>query len=196
MHQLKKSLFFFILIICSVSINAQEKIPIKSVMLNESKLSILGTSNVTDFECFYENDFQIDTLSHFLSIEKEIVRISGDTLKLTIDNFDCGKRGINRDFRKSLQSDEYPTIDISLINFKPSNELLEEVNVLISLAGTEKRYVLEFTSIYQDDGIIKIEGERTLSMTDFNIDPPKALFGLIKVRDELTITFTLFLKIQ
>jgi len=115
-------------------------------------------------------------------------------LKLGIKNFDCGRRGINRDFRNSLKSDEYPTIDLKLLSFAPSDSLLEEVNVLISLAGAEKKYILEFTSSYSSDGIVKIEGEQKLAMSDFNIDPPRALFGLIKVQDELTITFTLFLK--
>lgn len=50
--------------------------------MNESKLSILGTSNVTDFECLYDNDFRIDTLSHYLTLDQETINVSGDTLKL------------------------------------------------------------------------------------------------------------------
>ncbi len=177
-----------------MTLNAQEIISVKSTILGESNLSILGTSNVRDFECLYEGDFQVDTLSHFLTIENEIIRVKGDSLKLKIDTFDCGKRGINRDFRGSLQSDEFPTIDISLLNFSPSDELLEEAKVLIYLAGAQKKYVLEFISTYQDNGVVKIEGEQKLAMTDFNIDPPTTFFGLIKVQDELTIKFTLLFK--
>lgn len=120
--------------------------------------------------------------------------VSGDTLRLGIKNFDCGRRGINRDFRNTLKSDDYPSIDVSILSFAPSDSLLEEVNVLISLAGAEKKYILEFTSSYSSDGIVKIEGKQKLAMSDFNINPPKALFGLIKVRDELTIDFALYLK--
>jgi len=177
-----------------VNIRAQDNIPIKSTILDESKLSIFGTSNVTDFQCLNKEKFKVETLTHSLTIDNETVLVSGDTLKLQIDNFDCGRKGINKDFRKTLQSDEYPDIDISLLSFKTSSDLLEEVNIQISLAGTDKKYKLEFTSTYQEDGTIKIEGEQKLAMTDFNIDPPKALFGLIKVRDELVIKFTLFLK--
>lgn len=196
LNTLKENIFISVFIIYSFSmtINAQDIIPINSIILNDSKLSIIGASNVTDFECLYEDDFQTNTLSHFFTLENKVVRVSGDTLKLAIDNFDCGRRGINRDFRKSLKSNEYPSIDISLIDFESSNKLLERVNVLISLAGNERKYALEFKSTYQDEDIIEIQGEQKLSMTDFNIDPPTALLGLIKVRDELTIKFTLFLK--
>lgn len=187
-------LFFYLTCSFSGEINAQEIVAIKSTIMNESKLSILGTSNVTDFECLYDNDFRIDTLSHYLTLEQEIIKVSGDTLKLKIENFDCGKRGINKDFRNSLKSDVYPSIDISLISFKHSNKLLKEVNALISLAGSEKIFELEFTSSYLENGIIKIEGEQKLTMSDFNITPPRALLGLIKVRDELTIKFELLLK--
>ncbi|MEP0006452.1 MAG: YceI family protein [Balneola sp.] len=162
--------------------------------MNESKLSILGTSNVTDFECLYDNDFRIDTLSHYLTFDQGIIKVSGDTLKLKIENFDCGKRGINKDFRSSLKSNEYPSIDISLISFKQSDTLLKAVNVIISLAGSEKQFELEFKSSYLENGLIKIEGEQKLTMSDFNITPPRALLGLIKVRDELTIKFELLLK--
>lgn len=187
-------LFFYLTCSFSGEINAQEIVAIKSTIMNESKLSILGTSNVTDFECLYDNDFRIDTLSHYLALDQGIIKVSGDTLKLIIENFDCGKRGINKDFRSSLKSDEYPSIDISLISFKQSNRLLKEVNVLISLAGSEKIFELEFTSSYLENGLIKIEGEQKLTMSDFNITPPRALLGLIKVRDELTIKFELLLK--
>ena len=194
--KLIKNILLFFCLACSFSgkINAQKIAPVKSTILNDSKLSILGTSNVTDFECLYDDDFRIDTLSHSLTLDQDIIKVSGDSLKLKIENFDCGKRGINKDFRNSLKSDEYPSIDISLISFKQSDSLLKEVNVLISLAGSEKIFELEFTSSYLENGIIKIEGEQKLTMSDFNIDPPRALLGLIKVRDELTIKFELLFK--
>jgi len=194
--KLINNIFLFLCLACSFSekINAQEIVPVKSTILNESKLSILGTSNVTDFECLYDDDFRIDTLSHSLTLDQELIKVSGDSLKLKIENFDCGKRGINKDFRNSLKSNDYPSIDISLISFKQSNKLLKEVNVVISLAGSEKIFELEFTSSYLENEIIKIEGEQKLKMSDFNLDPPRALLGLIKVRDELTIKFELLLK--
>lgn len=194
--QVKKTVFLFSCIIYtfSIAVNAQEKIPIKSTILNESKLSILGTSNVTDFECLYEDNFQIDTLSHSLTLDDRMVRAFGDTLNLKIENFDCGRKGINKDFRNTLRSDLFPSIDISLLSFVPSDSLLEEVNVLISLAGADKKYALAINATYQDNGVIQIIGKQELTMTDFNLEPPKALFGLVKVRDELTIVFTLYLK--
>lgn len=62
------------------------------------------------------------------------------------------------------------------------------------MAGSEKQFELEFKSSYLENGIIKIEGEQELTMSDFNINPPRVLLGLIKVRDELTIKFELLLK--
>jgi len=162
--------------------------------LNQSKLRILGTSNVTDFECIYEDGFESDTLTHSVSFGEDLNLVSGDTLHLMIDSFDCGRRGINKDFRKALNSDEFPTIDISILNFENNTDLLEALNVLISIAGVQKEYTLTFNSSRKDQNIVKVEGERKLSMTDFNINPPKALFGLIKVQDDLTISFTISIK--
>jgi hypothetical protein len=42
-----------------------------------------------------------------------------------------------------------------------------------------------------DDNGIKLEGSYSLKMTDYGVDPPKALLGAIKTDNEVTINFSL-----
>jgi hypothetical protein len=37
--------------------------------------------------------------------------------------------------------------------------------------------------------MVALEGEKTFNMTDYAIEPPKALFGTITTGDEITIKF-------
>ena len=61
-------------------------------------------------------------------------------------------------------------------------------------AGVTKNYTLNFESDSPSEGVFRINGRQKLTIRDFNIEPPKALFGLIKVENELVISFDIFLR--
>lgn len=165
---------------------------------NESKLSINGTSNVSDFRCQSEHELQQDSLQFEYHFEGETINVDGVSLALEIDQFDCGKRGINRDFRSTLKYKEYPFINITL------NELvLEEATdivptqarVTISIAGNERDYTVPLTAFSSSEDRIIVGGTKTLYMSDFGLTPPSPLFGLVQVSDQLDITFDLVIRI-
>lgn len=193
-----KKLLCAILILSSLlfgsKVYAQENIPVQSILLEGSKLRINGTSNVNDFSCLYDEAFETDTLRHLIKVGEDLVEVGGDELDLKIDSFDCGKRGINRDFRNTLKSKEYPFIVVELISVQNENGIPSKADVNISLAGESKDYAVPLENISFDKGIFTVQGEQVLNMTDFNIDPPSALLGLIKVKDRLTIQFSLRIK--
>ncbi len=190
--------FIPVLIFLALPLNtltAQITYDLKTTFLSDnSELTIKGTSNVTDFECEYEGSFDRDTLQHSIQFDEKSYRISGDTLKLLINSFECGKRGINRDLRKTLKSSVFPTIDIVPLSFSKNEQLLNQMYVSISIAGAVNNYELFFESDTASSSSYRVKGEQLLKMTDFNIDPPRALLGLIKVDDELMILFDIMLK--
>lgn len=172
--------------------NAQQREQINTVILDDSKLTINGTSNVNDFECVYEEEFQEDTLQHTVAIDEAIAEVDGEQLILTIDSFDCGKRGINRDFRNTLKSDLYPTIQLDLKKVVQQDAERITAEVDITLAGVTRTYMVNFEEItYHEEGFLEVTGTQPVNMSDFGLNPPRALFGLIKVNDELDINFTL-----
>lgn len=181
----------FTLLCLSESSFAQKTMEVESLILEGSKLSINGTSNVNDFECIYDDRFETDTLKHIVQVEEAIVVLDGDQLKLEIDSFDCGKRGINRDFRNTLKSKVYPNIQIELVKVVAQNEIPFEAEIMASLAGVTNRYILELVNLSIENEQTQFEGTLTLKMSDFNLSPPTALFGLIKVRDEIDVNFLL-----
>lgn len=164
------------------------------ILRDNSSLKILGTANVASFKCNYEAGFETDTLSYSTILKDKIGIMKGDTLKLDIDAFECGRRGINRDLRKTLQYNEFPTIDVWLTQFLLNNNIFEELQVSISIAGIQNEYTLKFDVTKFDDYNYQIIGERKINMSDFNLVAPRALMGLVRVHDELTITFNLFIE--
>lgn len=179
-------LFFF-----SSAIIGQERSEVHSVILNESKLRINGTSNVNDFVCSYQREFESDTLSHRVELFNQHLSVQGDTLKLDIDSFDCGRRGINRDFRKTLKTENSKNISISLQKLSFSECKPQTIGVDISIAGVTKPYEIFLNEFSVKENVISVKGRKNFLMSDFGIDPPTALLGLIKVRDYLEIDFEL-----
>ena len=180
-----------ILFLFPMSIMAQERSSVQSVILNESKLRINGTSNVNDFECVYEEELESDTLFHQVELAEAFANIQGDRLELVVESFDCGKRGINRDFRNTLKSKQYPNIHIEVLQVTAQNGIPEWATIAIELAGVTNTYEVDLKDVSVDDSLIQVLGEQNLRMSDFGLKPPTALFGLIKVRDRLKISFTL-----
>lgn len=179
----------------SFSLLAQTETHFVTSIISGSTLQINGTSNIRDFQCVYEGVFNPDTLKHTVTFKERKLEVTGDTLHLKIDSFECGKKGLNRDFRNTLNYSEFPSIDISPIGFSKNDSLLSKMNVSISLAGVAKEYLLDFNSESSSNELFRITGSQRLKMSDFNIDPPKALFGLIKVDDELVIVFDMIFKL-
>lgn len=161
---------------------------------DSSKLSIKGKSNVNEFTCESEHELQKDSLDYSYSVSGDTVHVSGVNLSLEIDQFDCGKRAINRDFKSTLKYKEYPFIEIILNELVVSDStslIPKEAKVTIRIAGTERDYTVPLNSFSSSEESFTVGGNKILRMTDFGLEPPSPMFGLIKVKDELDIQFDL-----
>ncbi len=170
---------------------SQDFIDIQTKMLNDSKLTIFGTANVTSFECEYTKDLEQDTLNHQIKPYSDTIIILGDALNLRVNEFNCGKRAINKDFKNALKYKEHPNIKINLLNVYIYKEIPTHVDVAITITNVTKHFTIYLEQHTNEVGNIMVKGFQDLKMTDFSIKPPTALFGLIKVHDDLRIEFDL-----
>jgi len=99
---------------------------------------------------------------------------------------------------KALKTDNYKTITFQLaevknITSKGGGAFAISTQGDLTISGVKKRVSLDFTATVTDSKI-KLTGEKKFKMTDFNIEPPKALFGTITTGDDITIKFTTIFK--
>ena len=93
---------------------------------------------------------------------------------------------------KALKTDEYKSI--SFLSKEISTTKLSETSYkliikgALTICGVEKPISLE-SVLTKKDGVFLLEGNYKLLMTNFGIDPPKALLGAIKTGDEIEIKF-------
>lgn len=152
------------------------------VSAQENSIKINGSTNINKFQCInnkFKNDGGVYTFS-----EKNLPNI---VLKVT--DFDCGNRMMTKDFQKILNAEKYPNMTIKFISFIKNqggfNALVE-----VKMMDQSKRYNIEF-----DIENNKLVGRKNVKFSDFNITPPKRMGGMIVVKDDLDLIFSLTTKI-
>lgn len=168
--------------------------------VEKSKLWIEGSSNVNKFEC------QARSHSGFASVQQgpEITLRDAESenieIKMTIEvkSFNCGQSRMNRDLNTALQSDRHPEI---IFDYERSNVLSTnpgtpesyqlEVFGTLTVAGVSKEIRIEAEGIIESEDKLRVKGNKVIKMTDFSVEPPVAMLGLVRANDELNVHFDL-----
>lgn len=158
-------------------------------MQSSSDIVVEGTSNIHDWE------MEATSKMGGAVLETDNGKITGiKTLKVTVpaESLKSGKGGMDKNAYKALKTDKNKNIEFSLDEVKniSANGDTYKVSGLgtLKVAGVSKTIPLEFTA-KQSGNNLKIEGEKTLNMTDYNVDPPTAMFGTITTGEEVTVKF-------
>lgn len=86
----------------------------------------------------------------------------------------------------ALKKEEHPKISINLNEVKNSTNLMGTINV----AGQEKTVEIP-VKMNTDNASLKISGEYAITLQDYDIEPPTAMFGQIIVGNDVTVKFDL-----
>jgi hypothetical protein len=156
---------------------------------------IRGGSNIRDWSEFVADADGIASVSMekegYLNIyEVRILIRASDIKSMGVEGTAMNKRTY-----ETLKADQYPTISfiattpVGFLAMDGKKHLVETDGILV-IAGTRKIISLRPIVSVNTDGNIDIEGDVFLKMSDFGINPPVALFGLLQVKDELTVHFS------
>ncbi len=167
-----------------------------------STMTIYGSANVTDWEAkvktirgevvirnMDESDWSEAQASWFEKVE----------ISLPVEDIDSDSRRMNNNMHGYLKKDQYPEITYRLIEAQElavmdNPGVVLTVRGVISAAGAEMEIVHDVQIKMNESGSFVVSGSHDLKMTDFGIDPPTAMLGSIRSRDEMTITFELHME--
>lgn len=107
-------------------------------------------------------------------------------INMSVEDFDCRNKMMTSDFRKVLQSDKYPNMTIKFLEFKKSTANKFEAVVEVKMMTVARKYSIEFSN-YNNS----LVGNKRLRFSDFKIVPPKKMGGMVYVKDELDLVFSL-----
>jgi hypothetical protein len=122
--------------------------------------------------------------------------LQGPEILIPVRQFEASNPHMYNDFLIQMQENRFPYISIRFDRFspgKPDEQVTRTVErVYITLAGVTRQYSIECERITCGTSYI-LKGFETLRLTDFDIMPPEKLNGLIKVRNEITVSFGIIL---
>jgi len=189
-----KKILIFISVITALSFTDTFVGKTSVTITPNSKLLIIGKTNVNTFKCQYDVLKLNKPIA--VSFKKRGNKINFDKTTLVLDNinFDCGGIGINNDFHELLKTKSHPQVLLKLkeINKDPNNESIVQALVDLEIAGITKSY--EVPVSLKENGIMFIKGVLALNIRDFNLEPPKKALGMIVVKDVIEINFELAIK--
>ncbi|MCA0132289.1 YceI family protein [Winogradskyella alexanderae] len=153
-----------------------------------SFLEVHGTSSLHDWHVDAQSQYGDANISF-----ENVLEIKTLNFSVISESLKSGKSGMDKNTYKALKTDSYNKIDFNLKSVEATKRINEnhyKIYALgdLTICGVTKSVPIEFSMRVEDNQLL-IEGEKPLLMTDYGIEPPKALFGTIKTGNEINVVF-------
>lgn len=198
---MKRSVILFGILLLTTAFRWESSLLVhRLVVLPDSRLTIDGKTNVNSFKCAISQYKGRDTLVlHEGGVNVRPVFVRG-SVQLDATSFDCGMAMMTSDFRKTIESKSYPFIVIDFISFERTpryrgDERFKGI-VKISLGGVTRLFEMDCAIEAKSSGLIHLTGEKNFTFSDFSLQPPKKMMGMVKVEQSLNVGFHLVLKLD
>jgi len=161
-----------------------------------ARILISGRTNVNQFELNYAaSQSGTDPSGFKFSVRND--SLSGSFL-IPVASFTSRPEKVRDDFLILTNAARNPYITIKLIQGVPLpvSQHYADLPVSIKMAGTSKDYHINCLLKRIDHEHLLLEGNQTVRLSDYGIDPPVKMVGLIRVEDELNINFSIIFTVS
>jgi polyisoprenoid-binding protein YceI len=164
----------------------------QSFVLKNFNVTVKGTSSMHDWESQVE---KLECKASFKIEGNKLVDVKDALIKIPVEGIKSEKGKImdNKTY-DAFNYEKHPSISFLLNSEKinASNNTIEMKGNL-SMAGATRPIDLVANYKVLSNGDLQITGSKKIKMTDFNMEPPTAMMGTIKVGDEVIIGFDIVL---
>jgi polyisoprenoid-binding protein YceI len=127
--------------------------------------------------------------------ETKLQSVGSFIISVPVHNLRSDNSGMDHDAYTALKANQYPSIvfklnSVEVLPNKPNNYQVKATGNL-TIAGVTRNINMNVYCEVNSDNTIAVTGSETLKMTDYQIDPPSKLFGILKAGDWVTINFHL-----
>ena len=155
-----------------------------------TRLWITGTSNLHDWKC------EAQTVNTRLEVEGKLptgLLPRAVDVTIPVEALRCGESKMDEKLQEALKMKAHPEIHFLLASAKA---LPDGKRVLVegrlTIAGVERKVALIATLAPSEAGVT-VTASLPVEMTDYGVEPPTALFGMLKTGDQVVVHFSLVL---
>jgi len=174
-------LFVFTLLGLFITVNAQKIYNQKTF-----KMMIRGTSSVHDWT---EDVTILVWVGEVTVVNKEIKAVKNVIVKIPVTGIKSTKGGIMDDKTyEAFNYKQHPDITYKLEAITKAGGIATATGKL-TMNGVTKPVSMRLTSKIHANGDIQVMGAHQINMKDFQMKPPTAMMGSIKVGELITVSF-------
>jgi hypothetical protein len=123
-------------------------------------------------------------------------RVTGFVLEIPVDRLRSGDGSLDEKMVKALKSRAHPLIVFRTESYQfvpESGEASMRLRGRLLIAGVENSIEIGAKATRAGSGL-RVTGRKQLQMSDYGIQPPVLMFGALKVKDAVTVSFDLELQ--
>ena len=179
-------LFFFFVLSALNELTAQD-----NYSLSNQQITIDGTSNLHNWHQ------KVEKVSGKGLVKQGLDKsLSIQTLNIMIEVKSIKGDGSVMDKKayKALKADQFP--DIAFVMTDPLVNIPYGIKAFsttakgqLTIAGKTKMIIMPVKITVSEDKKILVSGIQKIKMTEYGVDPPTAMFGMLKTGDTVTINF-------
>lgn len=156
-----------------------------------SNFIILGSSSLHDWEMVSNSCKGVMELD----LNGKPLAINSIRINVKVTSLKSGKNIMDKKCYDALKFEGHPDIiynlsQITSLKSEGANQYSALFEGTLNIAGIVKPVKIDVT-LKRNDNHIAIEGAKDLKMSDFGVEPPRALLGTLKTGNDITINFNL-----
>lgn len=192
-----KTSFIKILLLASVHLSVPLAMAAQTVFHTQLfNIKLSGTSNLHDWDMTATAG---TSEAAFIIDNGRLISLSKMNFSLPARNLKSGHNAMDKNTYKALKTDVNPNISYVLtsatVTSAGGNYYKLACRGQMTIAGKTNPTDLAATGIYNPaDRSLTVSGTQKMKMTDFNVNPPRALLGTLKTGNDISIAYTVQFK--
>jgi len=151
-----------------------------------STMTIFGTTNIHNFKS------NVQLIKGELTVNSA-KKVQSLNVEIPVRSIKSGEKLMDNKTYEAFKESKFPTISFSIIDVAALQISGDDINVTVdgnlTIAGITKRISIKATGKNSRPGVYTFKGSVALKMTDFNMKPPTAMLGVMKVGNAITLNY-------
>jgi len=189
---MKKFLFCSLFVFFAAPLFAQLTALVE--LTKSSALTIFVETNIMNFSLVQKGENMLRTpVEVSANVQKNKLFVDHNKLDLDVRGFKSENLIGQQEFYKLMKVDQFPRMNIELLCFEANSECKTSGMAVLNITLTNVTRKYEFPVVVEkNNDLIRIVGQKRISITDFGLSAPtNLLFGMAKVNEQIVIDLNL-----